>query len=115
LVVVFGTHLAGDHFGEGKFVIGGFLEADGERVEFLFGKRGSQGGHRAGVDAAAEENSDLHITAQLVTDCFTKKFAGGLSGFIEGACSDRVVFDREVVKIFGPTTCGLPDEHLARL
>ena len=106
LVVVFGTHLAGDHFGEGKFVIGGFLEAEGERVEFLFGKRGGQGGHGAGVDSSAEKDADFHITAQLVTDCFTKKFAGGLSGFIEGACPDRIVFDGEVVKIFGPTTGG---------
>ena len=105
-MVVFGTHLAGDHFGEGKFVIGGFLEADGERVELLFSKRGGQGGHGAGVDSSAEKDSDFHITSELVADCFTKKFAGGLSGFIEGACPDRIVFDGEVVKIFGPTTGG---------
>ncbi len=106
LVVVLGADLAGDHFGEGEFVIGGFLEADGERVEFLFGKRGGQGGHGAGVDSSAEKDADFHITSELVADCFTKKFAGGLSGFIEGACSDRIVFDGEVVKIFGPTTGG---------
>ena len=41
LVVVFGADFAGDHFGEGEFVIGGFLEADGERVELLFSKWGS--------------------------------------------------------------------------
>jgi hypothetical protein len=106
LVVVFGTHLAGDHFGKWEFVIGGFLESDREGVKFLFGKRGGQSGHGAGVDTSAEKNSDFHITTQLVADSFAKEFAGGLGGFIEGACSNRIVFDREVVKIFGPTTCG---------
>jgi hypothetical protein len=41
LVVVFGADSAGDHFGEGEFVIGGFLESDREGVKLLFGKRGS--------------------------------------------------------------------------
>ena len=103
---MFGAHLASDHFGEGKFVVGGFLKTNREGVEFLLGQRSGEGGYGAGVDAAAEEDSDLHITAQLVADCLTKKFAGGLSGFIEGACPDRIVFDGEVVKIFGPTTGG---------
>ena len=105
-MVVLGAHLASDHFGEGEFVIGGLLKTDREGVKFLLGQRSGEGGYGAGVDSSAEKDSDFHIAAQLVTDCFTKKFAGGLSGFIEGACPDRIVFDGEVVKIFGPTTGG---------
>lgn len=106
LVVVFGTDLAGDHFGEGKLIIGGLLKANGEGVEFFLGEGGGEGGDGAGVDPTAEENADFDITAELVADGFLQKFAGGASGFIEGAGADGVVFDGEVVKIFGATAGG---------
>ncbi len=93
-MVVFGTHLAGDHFGEGEFVIGGLLKTDREGVKFLLGQRSGEGGYGAGVDAAAKKDADFHITSELVADSITEKFAGGLGGFIEGACAHGIVFDR---------------------
>ena len=115
LVVVLRADLAGDHFGKGKLVVGGFLKTDGEGVKFTASERGGEGGHGAGVDSSAKKDSDIHIAAQLVADSFAKQFAGGLGGFIEGACADGIVFDRQIVKIFGSATGGRPGEKLARL
>ena len=108
LVVVLRAHLAGDHFGEGKFVVGGLLKADREGVKFLLGQRSGEGGDSAGVDPSAEEDSDFHITSELVADSFAKKFAGCLRRFVKGASTDGVVLDRKVIKIFGSATRGGP-------
>ena len=115
LVVVLGADLAGDHFGEGKFVVGGLLKTDGEGVKFLFGKRGGQGGHGAGVDSSAEKDSDFHITSELVANSFAKKFASCLGGLIKRSSPDGIILNRKIIKIFGSATGWGPREKLARL
>jgi len=114
-VVVFGAHLASDHFGEGKFVVGGLLKTDREGVKFLLSQRSGKGGYGAGVDSSAEKDSDFHITSELVADSFTEKFAGGLGGLIKRSCPDGIILDRKIIKIFGSAAGGRPGEKLARL
>ena len=75
-------------------------------MKFAASERCGEGGHGAGVDASAEEDSDIHIAAELVADSFAEKFAGGLGGFIEGAYAHGIVFDRQIVKVFGSATGG---------
>jgi len=114
-VVVLGADLAGDHFGKGKFVVGGLLKTDREGVKFLLSQRSGKGGYGAGVDSSAEKDSDFHITSELVADSFTEKFAGGLGGLIKRSCPDGIILDRKIIKIFGSAAGGRPGEKLARL
>ena len=114
-MVVFGTHLAGDHFGEGKFVVGGLLKTDREGVKFLLSQRSGEGGYGAGVDSSAEKDSDFHITSELVADSFAKKFASCLGGLIKRSCPDGIILDRKIIKIFGSAAGWRPGEKLARL
>jgi hypothetical protein len=112
---MFGAHLASDHFGKGKFVIGGLLKTNREGVKFLLGQRSGKGGYGARVDSSAEKDSDFHITAELVADSFAKKFASCLGGLIKRSCPDGIILDRQIVKIFGSATGWRPGEKLARL
>jgi hypothetical protein len=112
---MFGAHLTGDHFGEWKFIVGGLLKTDRERVKFLLGQRSGKGGYGAGVDSSAEKNSDFHITSELVADSFAKKFASCLGGLIKRSCPDGIILDRKIIKIFGSAAGWRPGEELARL
>ena len=113
--MVFGADAAGHLFGIGQLVVGGFGEADGERVELLSGERGGEGGDAAGVNPAAEEDADLHVAAQLVADGFVEKFPGFFGGFVEGTGAHGIVLDGQIPEIFGASAGGGPDQHLSRL
>ena len=99
MVMVFGANPAGHLFGKRKLVVRGFGEADGKGVE-LFSSQGSgQGGDGTGIDAAAQQDTDLNIAAELVADGLLKELAGFFGRLIERAGADRIVLDRQVPKI----------------
>jgi len=115
LMMVFRADPPGHLFGKRELVVGGFGKTNGEGVELFPGQGSGQGGDGAGVDAAAEQDPDLDIAAELVADGLLEEFAGFLRRLIKGAGADRIVLDGQVPEVVGATSGRGPGYDLSRL